>query len=272
MNACEAKAVALGMNFDSQDGKDDPLAQTAIIQTFITQKKDLIIVVPSQIDSLIPVIGECNAANIPVISINRTVGEGAKILTEVNMDCVEGGRMAAELTNEMLGGKGKIAMLLGILGAGPQVQESQGFEEYIKANCPDVEIVAQQNTDWDKAKAIAATENLLTRFAAGQLDGIVCQGPDDAAGAIQVIKAVGRKELLGKVIGFDFPQESLDLIREGALYGTVHQDPRVQGELAAQIAYDYLSDSTRTYPAQSFHELFKVTKANVESFKDRTAW
>jgi ABC-type sugar transport system substrate-binding protein len=272
MNACEAKATALGMNFDKQDGRDDPLAQTTIIQTFITQKKDLIIVVPSQLDSLIPVIAECNAANIPVITVNRTVGAGAKVLTEVNMNCVEGGRMAAELTGEMLDGKGKIAMLLGILGSGPQVEESQGFEEYMKEKCPGIQIVAQQNTDWDKAKAIAAAENLLTRFPAGQLDGIVCQGPDDAAGAIQVIKSVGRTELLGKVIGFDFPKESLDLIDEGSLYGTVHQDPRVQGELAAQIAYDYLSDPTRTYPAQSYHELFKVTKANVDQFRDRTAW
>jgi ABC-type sugar transport system substrate-binding protein len=272
MNACEAKGTALGMKFDTQDGKDDPLAQTSIIQTFITQKKDLIILVPSQLDSLLPVIAECNTAGIPVIAVNRSVGEGAKILTEVSMNCVEGGRMAAELTEEMLGGKGKIIMLLGILGSGPQVQESQGFEDYIKAKCPGIEIVAQQNTDWDKAKAIAATENLLIRFPAGQIDGVVCQGPDDAAGAIQVIKATGRTELLGKVIGFDFPKESLELIDEGSLYGTVHQDPRVQGELAAQIAFDYLSDPTRTYPALSFHELFKITKKNVDAFRDRTAW
>jgi ribose transport system substrate-binding protein len=272
MTACETKADELGITLDKQDGKDDPLSQTSIIQTFITQKKDLIILCPPQLDSLLPVIAECNAAKIPVIAINRSIGEGAKIVTEVTMDCVEGGRLAAELTNEMLEGKGNLAMLIGVLGSGPQVQESQGFEEYIKANAPGIEVVFTQNSDWDKAKAIAATENLLTRFPAGQLDGIVCQGPDDAAGAIQVIKAAGRNELIGKVIGFDFPKESLELIREGSLFGTVHQDPRVQGALAAQIAHEYLTDPSRTFPALSFHELFKITKQNVEEFKDRTAW
>ncbi len=272
MNSAKAEAEKYGIKVDAQDGKDDPVTQVSIIQNFITQKKDLIILVPTQQDALVPVVKQANAAKIPVIIVNRALGDGADYVTEVNMDAYEGGRIAAELADDLLDGEGNVAMLLGILGSGPQVLESKGFKDYIAEHAPGIKIVAEQNSDWDKAKAIAATENLLTRFGPGQLDAIVCQGPDDAAGAIQVIKAKGRTELLGKVIGFDFPQESLELIREGSLYGTVLQDPDDQGKLAIQVAYEYLTNPSAQIEKQTYQTLYKVNPSNVEEFKHRTAW
>ena len=272
MDWAEARALELGMEFDKQDGQDDPLTQISIIQTYITQGKDLILLVPTQPDALIPAIAEAYAAGIPVITVNRSAGEGAQVVTEISIDLVEGGRMAGHLASRMLGGEGRVAMLLGILGSSPQVLESQGFAEYIAANAPGIEVIAEQTTNWDRAQAVAATENLLTRFGPGEIDGIVTQGPDCAAAAIQVIRAMGRYELLGKVVGFDFPYESLELIRDGSLFGTIHQDPYVQGRLAAEIAFEFLNDPTLTFPRDTFHELFMITAENAEEFRDRTAW
>lgn len=258
-----------GYEVDTQDGKDDPATQLQIIENFIVQDKDLIILSPTQTDSLIPAVRECNEAEIPVVTINRTLGEGAEVLTEVNMDCVEAGRMSAELTDEMLKGKGKIAYLIGVLGSGPQTQESEGFYEYLESET-EIEVVFEQTTEWDKATAIQVVENMLQKYSKGEIDGIVCQGPDDAIGAAAACRAAGRTELLGKIIAFDYPQDVKNAIDDGTLYGTINQSPKQQGLVAAEVVNEYFTNPKAEFEALSSIELNFITKGNTEDYE--VAW
>lgn len=270
MNAMQDKLEEYGnYEVDNKDGKDDPATQTQIIENFITQKKDLIVLAPTQTDALVAAVKECNNAGIPVVTINRTLGEGADVVTEVNMDCVEAGRMTAEMTDEMLGGEGKVAYLLGTLGSGPQVQESEGFYEYLEDK-PDIEVVFEQNSDWNKEKAIQVVQNLLQKFPEGEVDAIVCQGPDDAVGAVAACEAAGRTELLGKIIAFDYPSYVKEAIDAGTIYGTINQSPKIQGELAAEVINEYFSNPDATFEPLTAMELSKVTKENTDEYE--VAW
>ena len=270
MNQCIESLEAYGnFHVDAQDGKDDPATQTTIIENFITQGKDLIILIPAQTDSLVPVVQECNQADIPVVTANRSLGDGAKILTEVNMDCVEAGRLEAQLAVELTGGEGKIAYLLGKLGAGPQVQESEGFYEYLE-DYPDLEVVFEQNSDWDKATAIQVTQNMLTRFSAGEIDAVITQGPDDAVGVVEACIDTGRTELLGKITAFDYPSYVKDGIKDGNIYATVNQSPILQGELTAKVVYEYFTNPDAKFEPLTAVELPIVKAENCEEYE--VAW
>ena len=270
MNAATEALDAYGnYKVDQQDGKDDPATQTQIIENFITQKKDMVIVAPTQTDALVAAVKECNEAGIPVITVNRTLGERAEVLTEVNMDCVEAGRMSAQMVEKLLGGEGKVAYLIGTLGAGPQIQESEGFYKYLEDK-PEIEVVFEQTTEWNKETAIQVVENMLQKFPAGEIDAIVCQGPDDAVGAVAACEAAGRTELLGKIIAFDYPSYVKEAIEAGTVYGTINQDPRLQGVLAAEVANEYFSNADAEFGALSSIELSVVTKENADDYE--VAW
>lgn len=258
------------VELDIRDGESDPVIQTNIIETFIAQKKDIILVTPAQLDALVPIVRQCNEAGIPVITVNTKLGEGADVLSYVGADDLSGGRVQGKLVQEMLGGSGNIALIQGVLGSSGQVLRERGLEEYLSENAPDVKIVAKQNNDWDNAKTVTVVENLLTRFSEGELDGIVLQGPYDAVTAAETCKSMGRTELLGKIVAFDLPQEVIDAIADGTLYGSVLQDPQEQGKLAVDLAYGYLMGDIVKVEKENWTDLPAVDQANVEDFE--AAW
>lgn len=253
---------------DIRDGENDVSVQTNIIETFITQKKDLIIAVPCQVDALVSVVKKCNEAGIPVMTVNNQLGDGADVLTYVGVDEYKGGQMQGELVKDMLGGKGNIVLLQGVLGSYAQIARQKGLEDYLKENAPDIKIVAAQNNDWDNAKTVTVMQNFLTRFPAGQINGVVVQGPYDALAAADTIKSAGRTELEGKVIGYDMPQEVVDAIKSGVLYGTIDQDPTKQGDLVVQVACDYLTGKIKKeeIQAETWADLPKIDKNNVDQY------
>jgi ribose transport system substrate-binding protein len=253
---------------DIRDGENDVSVQTNIIETFVAQEKDLIIVVPAQVDALGPAVKKANEADIPVITVNNQLGEGGEVLTYVGVDEYQGGRLQGELVNKMLGGKGNIVLLQGVLGSYAQIARQKGLEDYLNENAPDIKIVAAQNNDWDNAKTVTVMQNFLTRFSAGEIDGVVVQGPFDAISAADTIQSAGRTELVGKVIAYDMPQDVIDAIKNGTLYGTINQDPAVQGSLVVQIACDYLNGVIKkeNIKAETWADLPKVDKSNVDEF------
>lgn len=254
---------------DCQDGKDDPVTQTTIIENFITQQKDLIVLVPCQTDSLVPAVLECNNAGIPVVTINRSLGDGAEVLTEVNMDCYAAGQMEAQLAVELTGGKGNIAYLVGNLGSGPQVQESEGFYDYLK-DYPDIKVVFEQTTKWDKATAIQVVQNMLQKYGAGEIDAIITQGPDDAVGAAEACKSEGRTELLNKITAFDYPSYVKEAIEAGEVYATVNQSPKLQGQLAAEVVNTYFTDKDAKFEDLTAIDLNFVYADDVDDYE--VAW
>ncbi len=265
MKGMEDAADRLGVNLDIQDGKSDPNMQISQIETFIIQKKDLVIIVAAQLDSLVPVADMCIAAGIPIVTVNRQLGEGADIVTYVGCDDRTGGSIQGEILDDLLGGKGNIILCQGSLGSSPQVMREQGLEDYIAENAPDINILAKQPEDWDKAKTIVVVENFLLKYKKGEIDAIVLQGPYEALGAVEAVKSSGRDELLGKIVCFDLPQEVVDSIHDGDIYGTVLQDPQEQGNLGIEVAVRYLNGD-RNIEKQTWTDLPKVTVDNIGNY------
>ena len=70
------------------------------------------------------------------------------------------GHMSAQWMVEKLGGKGKVAIITGQLGASNLNERIDGVKEALAAY-PDIEIVAVEGTEDDLAKAVSVTEAIL---------------------------------------------------------------------------------------------------------------
>jgi ABC-type sugar transport system substrate-binding protein len=226
---------------------------------------DLIILVPVQVDALNPAIDQARQAGIPVITANRRAGDTADVLTYVGVDNIVGGQLQGKMLVDMLGDSGRVFLCQGTLGSSSQIEREQGLVSYLAEHAPGITIVARQATNFDPSLAVTVTQNLLMAHPAGTLDAIVTQGPNDAVAVAETLINEGREELKGRVIGFDLPQNVVDAIASGLMYGSVVQDPIRISIVAVQLAYDLLTGAiyAADIPAEVPVALYIADKNNI---------
>ena len=135
-----------------------------------------------------------------------------------------------------IGGKGKIVELQGIMGTNVAQQRSEGFNSVIAEN-PDMEIVACQVADFDRAKAMSVMENILQ--ANPEIDGLYAANDEMLLGALEAMDAAGRTADIVKV-GCDAIDDTLEAIKDKRVEATIAEPPFFLGKAILNTAYDYL--------------------------------
>lgn len=266
-----------GIILDVQDANDDTNTQINQVETFIARGVDLVILMPTQLEALIPVAKSCNYNEIPFMTVNRLLTEkpsakdvGVDMITYVGCDDFQGGYKQGELLHQLLGDDGSFVLIQGTLGASSQIMRQRGLEKYIGEKAPGLKMIAAQESKQDPARAIQVMENFLTRYPAGQIGAVVAQDPYSAISACDAIVSAGRNELLAKVIAFDYPQECVDYIKNGKLYGSVIQAPYDQGVLALEVAHQFLTKGPEGIEEKTWTDLPIVYPEVVDKYT--AAW
>ena len=259
------------IELDFQDGREDANTQVNILQTFIQQKKDLVIVFANQEGTLVSAVNEVIAAGIPVINTQGWVGDGVEgMLTFIGSDDTINGWGQGEVLAELLGDKteGNIILLQALLGTTYTTDRTAGLENYLAENLPNVKIVAYEPEDNDNAKTVTAMQNLMTRFPAGTIDAVVVQGPHDCVAAANAAIDAGRDDLYGKFVAMDYATTVENAIKEGKVYGTVDQDPGMFGIKTMELVNAYLhGDMTADdFEDNYILEFPLVTQKNIEEY------
>ena len=177
---------------------------------------------------MVPSVKRADAAGIPVVAFSMAISDEAPLASFVGADDVNIGREQGEMLAQALKGKGNVALMTGILGSGPQLGRSKGIHEAL-ANYPDIKIVEEQPNNWANDKTISLTQDWLAKYPAGQLNGVVAQGPEIAAGA-RLAHSNGRNDIA--FIGCDYPADAHQAIENGVMYGTIDQSPALMAEQA----------------------------------------
>jgi ribose transport system substrate-binding protein len=237
-DGAQSEADKLGVTLIVMDSQNDSAKEASNIEDLISRKVDAILVNPTDSDAVVPSIKKANDAHIPVFTIDRGAN-GGTVVSHIASDNVAGGKMAGEYLAKALNGKGKVVELEGIAGTSAARDRGQGFEEALK-NYPDIQIVAKQTADFDRAKGLSVFENILT--AQPQIDGVFAQNDEMVLGAIQAAEAAGRTGII--FVGFDAIDDALKAIKDGKLAATVQQQPAVMGQLGVQTAVDFLNGKT----------------------------
>lgn len=263
ISTAEATAGELGVELDIRNGNAELADQISVVQQFIAEDFDIILMSPSDPVGIVPVIREANAAGIPVMAVNTMAdtSSGAEVITYVGVDDVEFGRIQGRLLVEAIGDTGSYGYVLGTLGTSAQLQRQQGLEEVL-ADYPGIERIAEQSANWDNAQALAIVQDMLNRFGPGEIDAIVGQGPEIVSGARDTAES-GRTDVV--FIAGDYPADVRAAIRDGVIFGTPNQDPAPQGEQAIRLAVEWLSGNTDAVPQPvALIDMPMITADNVE--------
>lgn len=263
IKTAEQTAKDLGVELNIQSGNGDLATQISVVQQFIAQDVDMILIAPSDPQGIVPVIRQATAANIPVMAVNTTAhtSTGAKLVTYVGVDDFVFGQRQGELLAQAVGDDAKVAYILGKLGTSAQLAREAGLMDTLKKH-PGIQIIEKQAADWDNSKALAITQDFLSKYPKGEIDAIVDQGPEGVNGA-QFATESGRTDV--KFILGDYPADVRNAIIKGTVLGTVNQDPAPQGKFAIEDAVKYLAGKTAEVPSPNHYlDLPIITKDNVE--------
>jgi len=229
----ELKAQGLVDKLIITDAQGNANTQIQQIQSMIDADVDAIVLIAGSATALDRVVADACAKGIAVINFDSLVSTD-QVTAKVNTDSAAWGSQAAEWLIGQMGGKGKIIVLNGPAGISVSDDRRKGADPVLAAN-PDVEILAETNTDYNVAPAQEAVTNLL--FNNPEIDGVLSLGGALTAGAILAMDRQGRE--LVPMTGENYRQ-FLELWKEKGLKGWATMQPNWLGALAVYAAVQAL--------------------------------
>lgn len=219
------------------DAAQDNSKQIADIQNFVQQKVDLIIASPNESTPLTNVIKEAYEAGVPVILLDRNIDEEAytQFIGANNFDMgVAAGEYVADT---LLPDGGKVCIIKGLEGTSAGQDRDEGFRKGVAKN-DKIEIIAANNADWLREKAITVAEEMLQTNK--EIDLFLCLNDPMAEGAYIAAEQAGREKDI-MYVGFDglpTPDGGLRSVIDGRINMT--QVYPTGGAEAIQNAYKLL--------------------------------
>lgn len=235
--AAEAAEDA-GVDLSIVDAQDDSATQANQLADAVSQGFDAVVLNATDSDALTPAVNALANADIPVITVDRIVND-AHAETYVASDNVELGRLAGEALMEAIGGEGEVAVLRGISGLPSSNERFQGFNEAI-ADYPDVEVVAAQSAEYDRARGLDVLSNILQ--ANPDIVGVFAENDEMALGGIQALGDAAGTDTM--VVGIDGTEDARAAIEEGTMYATVAQQAFELGKVGMEQALRFLDGET----------------------------
>ena len=236
------------------DGKNDMAEQTDQIDTFITQKMDVIICNLVQTSSAEVIIDKVVAADIPLILINREpLGDNGDESYEgiinnpkvcyVGADARQSGTYQGEIVLALdnkgdINGDGVVKYVM-VVGD-PENPDAQYRTEFSIKALTDAgvttECLVENVGNWDQAKGNEIVDAALAQYG-DEIEVVFCNNDGMALGAAAAIEKHGRT--VGTdiyLLGVDALEECQEMVKNGTMTGTVLNDHIGQSHAAVDAA------------------------------------
>jgi ribose transport system substrate-binding protein len=218
--------------------EDDRDEQIKVVENFISQGVDGIVLAPLDDQALVPVLNDAKARNIPVVIFDSGV-KWNDYVSFVATDNTKAGALGAERLGSLLGGKGDVILLRYAEGSASTMERESGFLTTLNQKYPAIRVVSSNQYGGATTEtAYAASENLLSTFK--NVQGIFAPNESTTFGMLLALDAAGRTGKL-KFVGFDASAKLVEALGQGKLDGLVLQNPMHMGELAVDTLLDSLA-------------------------------
>ncbi|MCL2392431.1 MAG: sugar ABC transporter substrate-binding protein [Oscillospiraceae bacterium] len=206
--------------------------QSMMADQAIINQVDLLIMCPTDTYGIVPAVRRVYDAGIPIVALNTRIGGDILWHTFVVAENFDAGYGTAARLADMMGEEGEIILLEGVPGAQTAIDRLDGAREAL-TSFPNINIVAQQSADFNRAIAMDVTQNLLQ--AHPNVTALWAANDEMALGALEAIDAAG---LTGQIMvaGIDATGDGRQALRDGRLAITCSTDPFMQGYYAVQAA------------------------------------
>lgn len=240
-------------------GNDEQATQVGQIETCITEGYDGLMIEPISSEGCIEVMKTAKEAGIAMVTVMQDCSDPSLVSAHVGADHEGAAALQMKEVCEELGGKGKVAIIDGVMGSTGQIQLTAGYESVLK-DYPDIQVVEEQSGNWMIDEAMSVTETWLQKY--NDLDAVIAQSDQMALGALRACKDLG---VTLNISGRDAQTAALTEVAGGNLYGTVSQSAYQMGEMAVNVLNDVL-DGKKVEDTYFTDNVF-VTKDNISEYQ-----
>ena len=243
----KAAGVDVTVKVDGTTDESDEIGQQTMTDSNLTSSVD-----------------NAKKAKIPTINVNDGLISAADYF--VGPDAYQNGELAAEWVSKKLGDKGDVAIVVGMAKAFAARERTAGFKGWIKDNKSGLNVVAEQNADWDRQKAKELASTWIQQKP--DLKAIFCNNDDMALGVVEAVQEA-KADIL--VVGVDGIGEAYDSIRAGKLDATVDSFGYYMSQVATEVTLRVLAG--QDIPRVTHTPQALIDKENVDKdAKDIIGW
>ena len=238
LRGVRARAQELGWEVVAVSSNEDKLKQINGVQDLVARGVKGILISPIDATGVNAAYDAAAAGKVPIVSVARGSTSPNQTL-HVAMDEKQIGSDIAEWTAKQIGGKGKVAMLLGPSGAPTFRNLAEGYNEAM-AKHPGIQVVFKTDGPLTRERGLKNAEDALV--AHPDLAAIYTANDDVALGATQAVLAANRK---GKtlVTGMNGVPPALRSLKDGNLGMTIELNPVLWGRMGVDVLSEYLKGS-----------------------------
>lgn len=271
--AVEKEAKAQGAQTVAVDANNDMIKQISDVEDMLSQNIDVLVMDPRDAKGLVGVTKEAAAAKIPVIIIDSSIDDSAPVLTTIQSNNAENGRLVGDwVVSQVKDAPLKIALLSGDQGNLVGEARRDGvmggiLEAQLRQNGrAGFAVVGQGWGLWTQNGGVKAMEDLLT--AHPDINAVLAENDSMALGAMRAIQDAGKADKNILVFAAaDGQKEAVKLIGEGKYGATGLNDPALIGKMAADLAIKAAKGQVPAgYPKITYTPPVAITKANAAQY------
>ncbi|OOC64262.1 ABC transporter substrate-binding protein [Paenibacillus ihbetae] len=213
--------LGVRITFEGPETESQVDKQIEMLQAALDKKPSAIGFAALDSQASIPLLKKAQENNIPVIAFDSGVESDIPVTT-ASTDNMAASALAADKMAELIGGEGKIAMVVHDQTSVTGVSRRDGFKKQIEEKYPNIQIVDIQYGGGDHLKSTDLAKAMMQ--AHPDLKGIFGANEGSAVGVINAVTEM-KKEGQIVVIGFDSGKAQIDAIKNGTMAGAITQNP-----------------------------------------------
>lgn len=258
VDAAEARAEELGVNFLMADAEGDVNKQISDCENLIAQGVDALVVIPQNVEGSAPVVSMANEAGIPIVVDNGDIAD-ENYTAFVGCTDQESGEILGQWFIDNMEKGSKVCIIEGPMGQSGQVGRMAGFEAV--GVLEHFEVLSTQTANWKRDEAMTLAEDWITTYG-DELQGIICENDDMALGALSACQAAGRDDIV--IGGVDGLEEAVEAVQAGQMGISVLQDSDGQGTTGVDAAVALAKGEE--WPYDTRIPFRAITAENVEAY------
>jgi len=228
IDGAKAAAAEIGAKIDcvAPDDITDAAQQVQMVENFISQDVDILLVDPNIADSVLNVLNDAHSKGIKVVLVDTDSPNFENPVTYIgtaNYDAAYEG--ATEFASRLPEGA-NVVIATGQQGDDNHEKRSSGYKEAIEAAGGTV--LDLQYCDNSADLTASQVEDWIQKFGKDGIDAVMVTDDDAGAGAVQALKQNGLTGTV-KVCSFNGFQVAIKLIKEGSVEMTIAQQPYTMG-------------------------------------------
>ena len=256
------EAKKQGVEFSYQGTTSwDTAGQVQVINAVVATKPGAIMISITDPTALIGPLTAAKAAGIVIIGIDGDLNDTSIMTTNIQSDGFKGATLAGNALAKAVHYKGAVFAIDNRTGSLVSKARTDGFRAAI-AKYKKMKFLGIQYSGNDVSKAASITATMATNHK--DLVGVFGAETNNTAGALTGVREANKR---GKVhvVGYDASVPIVASLNDGALDGTVVQNPRGEGVTGVQSAIAAMKGQAvpRMQPADAIF----VTPATVNSAK-----